>query len=173
MNAWAARAWRMSPEKLAEHVDQLAEIVRPTFSLICMREEIRLDQCAPSQTDVTAALSGSLFGPNGEVKWRRDGEEVWCRLLARTSDVQSAPSSEIEDLAGDMSDAAPMLLWGAWQGDAWLDDRIPRPLRYRLDLPLKVHDELVICCRRFQPGDDSGSLMVWWSVDRTNSEVHL
>lgn len=164
MSEWSARAWTLRQDGIAAHVAHLREVVPPAFTMICLREEVRLGLAAPSGTDITASLSGSLFGPNGEVKWRRDGDDVWCRLLAPTADVQMAPPSPVADLGGEVADAAPMLLWGSRQGDEWLDDRIPRPLQYQLDLAMDVHDEAAIRCRTFQPSDGSGALASWHSV---------
>jgi hypothetical protein len=73
--------------------------------------------------DVAQAVSGVLFGPASELRWRKKRDGQFHCVLIRDDGAAAGECKRLERLG-----ARTMMLWGQPDGEMWWESRIPRAI---------------------------------------------
>jgi hypothetical protein len=124
-------------------IEQIRRVGTPAFVYRESLPEISLEELGAE----TPALSpkGRAFGPDAEVRWQQEGPDFYALLILTEtpewsgSDGKGTAFETRTTVTNDHGEPEPLrsYLLGAWQPEeqAWIEVRIPHPLRYPVDGP--------------------------------------
>jgi len=82
--------------------------------------ETKIQETIGTPEEMAKFDSGLAFGPNTELRWQRLRSGVF-----RTVTIDDRVEGNLEPIDAE---PARVLLWGDWNGDAWSEGRIPKPI---------------------------------------------